>query len=103
MHGVITSGGEAHLFGRRDISLKRKWCLSGPVTNRSQKGEKNYSNGRKRCEGMRATQKTLKVIYCGLFSGSFTAGCSTSRLTEIMIDLMYVLNTRPHILLHDCS
>ena len=38
--------------------------------------EKWESNGRKRSEGLGATQNTLKVIYCGgLFSGSTTACC----------------------------
>ena len=64
------SGREAHLFGRRDKLLKRKWRLSGRVTSWTQKGEKQESNGRKRSEGLRATQKTLKLIYCGLFPGS---------------------------------
>ena len=68
------SGAEAHLFGRRNRLLKIKWRLSGQVTSRRQKGEKQESNGRKRSEGMGATQKTLKVIYCGLFTGSITAG-----------------------------
>ena len=45
----------------------------------------------KTSEGMGATQITLESIYCGVFPGSITAGCLTSRLTEIVIDQMYVL------------
>ena len=83
--------------------LKRKWRLSGRVTSRRQKGENKESKGVKRSEDMGATQNTLRLIYCGLFHGSITEGCLTSKLTEIMIDIMYVLSTKPNILLRDCS
>ena len=56
-----------------------------------------------RSEGQRETRITLELIYCGLFPGSVTAGCLTSRLTEIVIGLMNVLSTRLNILLKDYS
>ena len=53
---------------------------------------------------MGATQKTLKSIYCGLFPGLIiTSGCLTFRLTDILIGLMYVLNTATNILFRGCS
>ena len=72
--------------------LKIKGRLSGRVTSRRQKE-------RKRIEGMKATQNTLKLIYCGLFPRSITADCLIPELTEIVIDLMYVLSTRLNLLL----
>ena len=57
----------------------------------------------KRIEGMGATQITFESIYCGLLPRSITAGCLTFQLTEIAIGLMYLLSTRPSILLRDCS
>ena len=35
--------------------------------------------------------------------GLITVGCLTFRLTEILIGLMYVLNTATNILFRDCS
>ena len=52
---------------------------------------------------MGAIQVTLESIYCGLFPGSITTGCFTSRSIEVVIGLMYVLSTRPNIMLRDCS
>ena len=77
---------EALLFGRRD-----------------REETKHESNGRKRRVRVKGNPKTFKVIYCGLFPRSITASCLIYRLTEIVIDLMYVLSTRPNILLRDCS
>ena len=54
-------------------------------------------------EGMGATQKNSRVIYRGLFPRSTPADCLTSKLTNIVIDLVYVLSIRPNILLRDCS
>ena len=54
-------------------------------------------------EGIKATQIAIESIYCGLFPGSITADCLTSRQTEIVIDLMYVLSTRPNILFKEKS
>ena len=49
-------------------------------------------------------KRTLKSIYCGLFPGSTAVGCLISRqLTEIGIDLIYVLSTRLNTPLQDCS
>ena len=73
--------GETHLFGRRDRSrLKRKWRLfCGPSINR-----------RKSSQEWGKTKTTLELTHSGIFPGSITAGCLSSRLTEIiLIGLMY--------------
>ena len=52
--GSAQSGGEAHLFGRRDRLLKIKWRLSGRVTSWTQKGEKTGGvREKKESEGRR--------------------------------------------------
>ena len=38
--GSARRGGEAHLFGKRDRLMKRKWHLSGRVTSRRHKAGK---------------------------------------------------------------
>ena len=91
--GSARSGGEAHLFGRRDGSLKRKVALVWS-------GHKLETEKREKRSG---GKKALRVIYCGLFLGSITTACLISRLTEMLIDLMYILSTRRNILLRDYS
>ena len=41
-------------------------------------------------------QPTLESIYCGLFPESVAAGCSTFRLTEIVMGIIYVLRISSH-------
>ena len=65
--------------GETDCFLK-KWCLGG-------QGNKEYKKGVMVWEKLK---RTLESIYCGLFSGPITADCLASRLTEIVIGLMYV-------------
>ena len=73
--GSARGGSEAHLFGRTDRSLKRKVALIWP-------GHKLEAEKRVRVGG---NQKDPQGKQLG----------AISRLTEIMIYLMYVLSTRP--------
>ena len=52
---------------------------------------------------MGATQKTLESIHYGIFSESITTGCLIFRLNAKVVGLMYILSTRPNILLRDYS
>ena len=66
--GSARSGGEAHLFGRRDRLLKKRWRLSGRVTSWRQKRQKTGV----RVEGnLKGPQGNLlraisRVNHCGL-------------------------------------
>ena len=70
-------------------NLKTKWRLGGQGINRKHKREREWE------------QPKIKSIYCQLFLGSITVDCLTSLLTEIVFGPMYVLSTRPKILLRD--
>ena len=84
------------------LKLSGAYYLAGSQAG-GRKETKHEPNGKKWREKVGGNPKTFKVVYCGLFSGSITSGCLVYPLTEIMIDLMYVLSTRPKILLRDCS
>ena len=103
--GSARSGGETHLFGRKDRSFENKMTLTWPIHKHAiEKREERHQKEAKGGEGKLSTQMTLKSIYCRVIPGSITADCLTSRRTEIIvIGLMYVLSTRTNILLRDCS
>ena len=88
--------------GKTDCGQENVSHLVGSQTG-YKKERKQESNGRKKELGHGGNPKDpqdnllraiSRVNHCGLFN---------SRLTEIMIGLMYVLSTRPNVLLRDCS
>ena len=63
------------MFGRIDRSLKRKVALIWPGHKLETEKRENWSQkGERRERGYAVIQKTLRVIYFGLFSGSFNYG-----------------------------
>ena len=90
--------------GQHEVAVKHT-SLAGETNHLERKGRLDGQGNKNVSEGMGVSQtypqdNSLRTV---LLPGSITAGCFTSRLSEIMTGLMYVPSTRSDIMLRGCS